>query len=283
LEHIDGFQVLRKVAESNTAEIFHAVRVAARTRGGEVAIKVLRPEFARSRVERAYLENEYRICSALDHPNIVRIEEVRMSAERPFLVMDLVPGQSLRQRLDKERPPLADAIEWLAQVADGLAYGHDRGYLHRDVKPQNIVVADGEPVRIIDFALAIRQDSSWGKYVVRRITEWRRPGTWSYMSPEQIRHKRLTAAVDLYGLGASLFETTTGRLPYAAKTPQGLLEQHLFAPIPSIRSLRSDVPQELDDLARAMMAKDPLDRPAGMRYVSGKLRSLLAACRNVPA
>ena len=283
MEHLDGFQILRKVAESNTAEIFHAVRLAGRTRSGEVALKVLRPAFARSRVERAYLENEYQICSVLDHPSIVRIYEVRMLAERPFLAMDLVPGLSLRQRLDKERPPLAEAIEWLAQVADGLGHCHDRGYLHRDVKPQNIVVADEGPVRMIDFALAIRQDSSWRKYLVRRITEWRRPGTWSYMSPEQIRHKRLTAMVDLYGLGVTLFETTTGRLPYTAKTPQGLLEQHLFAPVPSIRSVRPEVPAELDDLARTMMAKDPLDRPAGMRYVSGKLRSLLAACHNVPS
>ena len=271
------------MAESNTAEIFHAVRLAARTRGGETAIKVLRPEFARSRVERACLENEYRIGSALDHPNIVRLYEVRMSAERPFLVMDLVPGQSLRQRLDKQRPPLADAMEWMAQVADGLGHCHDRGYVHRDVKPQNIVVADGEPVRLIDLALAIRQDTSWGKYLLRRLTERRRPGTWSYMAPEQIRHKRLTAAADLYGLGVTLFETITGRLPYTAKTPQDLLEQHLFTPIPSIRSLRSDVPQELDSLVQAMMAKDPLDRPVGMRYVSGKMRSLLEACRNVPA
>ncbi|HUU10434.1 MAG TPA: serine/threonine-protein kinase [Phycisphaerae bacterium] len=274
---INGFQILRKIAESNTAEIYHVVRLVGRERGSEFAAKALRPEFARDRFERGHLETEFRICSKLNHPNLVRAHELQLNAERPFLVLDMVPGISLRQHIDKGRPPITDSLVCVAKMADGLGYFHEAGYVHRDVKPQNTVVSEAGDVKVIDFALAIRQEGSLGKHILRRLAERRRPGTWSYMSPEQIRNKRLTGLADVYSLGVTLFELLTGRLPYSAETPQGLLEQHLYAPIPSICATVHDVPPEVDELARAMMAKDPLDRPTGMQYVSVKLRSIAAA------
>jgi serine/threonine-protein kinase len=96
------------------------------------------------------------------------------------------------------------------------------------------------------------------------------------MSPEQIRGKRVTGQADIYSLGVTIFECLTGRVPFVGETPQELLEQHLTAAVPSARTLRPDTPFELDDLMRAMMAKDPLDRPEGMGYVSAKLRSLVS-------
>jgi eukaryotic-like serine/threonine-protein kinase len=278
LESINGFQILRRVAESNTAEIFHVRRMVGKGRGVEVAMKALRPEFAANRDERACLLNEYRICSVLDHPNVIRIHEIQLATERPFIIMDLINGTSVRDILAAKRPPLAKALNWFAQAADGLAYVHEQGYVHRDVKPQNIVVGDSGQVKVIDFALAILQDRSLGKYLLRRLKEWRRPGTWSYMSPEQIRHKRLSAMTDIYGLGVALFEAVTGRLPFTASTPQGLMEGHLYGKVPSIAAEQGNLPLELNELVQAMMAKDPLDRPAGMRYVSGKLRALASAC-----
>ena len=277
MKTIDGFQILRKVAESNTAEIYHVVRLAGRAHGNEYACKALRDEYARDRVERGHLRREYRICSVLEHPNLVHAHELQLSAARPFLLLDMVPGPSLRQRLDRGVPPLASALRWLAKVADGLAYFHEAGYVHRDVKPQNTVVGEDGQVKVIDFALAVRQDDSLGKHLMRRLAERRRPGTWSYMSPEQIRNERLTGLADVYGLGVTLFEAVTGRLPYSAESSQELLEQHLYAPIPSVRSAAPDAPAELDDLVRVMLAKDPLDRPTGMQYVSVKLRSIVAA------
>jgi len=272
---INGFQILRKVAESNTAEIFHVVRLPGRGRGGEYACKALRDEYARDRVERGHLHREYRICSVLDHPNLVHAHEVQLGAARPFLLLDMVQGPSLRQVLDNGRPPLAAALRWLAKVADGLGHFHEAGYVHRDVKPQNTVIGNDEDVKVIDFALAVRQDARLGNYLMRRLAERRRPGTWSYMAPEQIRNRRLTGLADIYSLGVTLFEVATGRLPYSAESPQELLEQHLYAPAPSVCSAAPDAPPQVDDLVQVMMAKNPLDRPTGMQYVSAKLRSIV--------
>ena len=279
LQTINGFQVLRKIADSNTAEIFHVVQWDGRNRGGEFAVKLLRPAFRHDRTERARLQTEYRVVSRLDHPNIVHIYDLQIATKQPFLVMDYVAGPSLRQLVEEGPPTLADAIKWLAQVAAGLAHCHDRGYLHRDVKPQNIVVGDDGVAKVIDFALAVPQDASFVRYWFRRLHERRRPGTWSYMAPEQIQSRRLTGQTDVYGLGVTLYAAVTGQVPYVADAPQQLMEMHLWSPVPVMRSVRPSVPLELDEFVRSMMAKDPLDRPVGMGYVSGKLRSLAALCR----
>ena len=277
-ETINGFQVLRKIAESNTAEIFHVIRLVGRGRGSEFAAKVLRDAFAQDPTERDYLENEYRLCSMMDHPNLVHAHEIILTTERPFVVLDLINGPSMRQYLEKGRPLLSAALEWLAQAAEGLEYLHDQGYVHRDVKPQNIVVGDNGNVKVIDFALAAEADTSLGKHFWRRLWERRRPGTWSYMAPEQILNKRLTGQADVYGMGVTAFEVAAGRLPYVSMTSQGLLEQHLYGLLPSVRVTRPDVPVELDNFIKAMMAKEPLDRPMNMLYVSAKLRHLAKLC-----
>ena len=279
LQTINGFQVLRKVAESNTAEIFHVLKLVGRGRGTELAIKMLRPEYAADPVERGFLETEHEVCATLEHPNLIRTYELQLDAKQPYLVMDYVAGLSLRQHLDKGRVSLADALDWLAQVCDGMEYLHERGYIHRDVKPQNFVIGGNGGTKVIDFALAMPEDRSFVQYCLRRLKERRRPGTWSYMSPEQIQNNRLTSQSDVYSLGVSIFETVTGRLPYVGETPQELLEQHVYAKAPLIMALNPSVPKELDELVHGMMAKKPLDRPRGMGYVSAKLRAILGSGR----
>ncbi len=276
-ETINGFQVLRKVAESNTAEIFHVLRLVGRGRGGEYALKVLREEYADDHVERSHLQTEFDSCQGLKHPNLVTVHDLQLDTDRPYLVMEYINGWSLRDYLAHGHPTGRTTVKWLAQVADGLEYFHNHGYVHRDVKPQNICIGRDQVVRVIDFALALSIRPGFGRRLLRKLVDRRRPGTRSYMAPEQILSKRITGQADVYSLGVTIFETMTGRLPYSAETPQGLMKQHLRAPIPSMRPLRGDTPAVLDDLVQGMLEKDPLDRPRGMEYVSMKLREAAKA------
>jgi len=279
---IGGFQLIRKVAESQSAEIFLAIRVSARGQGGEYALKALRPHFARDPVYRGYIRTEYRVSANLDHPNLVRVYDVEMNDPRPHLIMGFIPGRSLQTVLRRQQPDLRSVLLWLSQAADGLAYFHELGWVHRDVKPQNMIVSEDGQVRVVDFALAQRQDTSAVRHLVRRWLERRRPGTWSYMSPEQIQGGWLTAQADVYSLGATLYECLTGRTPFVARRPQELLDQHVWARVPTVRSVLPDVPSQVDEFTRAMMAKDPLDRPHGMGYVSAMLRALAEAYGKKP-
>jgi len=279
---IGGFQLIRKVAESQSAEIFLAIRLSARGQGGEYALKALRPHFARDPVYRGYIRTEYRVSANLDHPNLVRVYDVEMNDPRPHLIMGFIPGRSLQTVLRRQQPDLRSVLVWLSQAADGLAYFHELGWVHRDVKPQNMIVSEDGQVRVVDFALAQRQDTSAVRHLIRRWRERRRPGTWSYMSPEQIQGGWLTAQADVYSLGATLYECLTGRTPFVARRPQELLDQHVWARVPTVRSVLPDVPSQVDEFTQAMMAKDPLDRPHGMGYVSAMLRALAEAYGKKP-
>jgi len=274
---IGGFQLIRKVAESQSAEIFLAMRMSAWGQGGEFALKALRPQFARDRIYRRYLRTEYRVCADLDHPNLVRVYDLELNDPRPHLVMGFIPGRSLQTVLRRQQPDLRSVMLWLGQAADGLAHFHELGWVHRDVKPQNLIVSEDGLVTVVDFALAQRQDTSALRYLVRRRLERRRPGTWSYMSPEQIQGDRLTGQTDVYSLGVTLYECLTGRVPFVARRPQELLDQHVRARVPTVRSVLPDIPAQVDEFTQAMMAKDPLDRPQGMGYVSAMLRALAEA------
>ncbi|MDP6380313.1 MAG: serine/threonine-protein kinase [Phycisphaerae bacterium] len=305
IEQIGPYRVVSRIAATNTAEIFAArpavasrAALAETNEAGEVALKVLRPEFAQSRTEQRYLRTEARICSELDHPAMIGVLGVQLDAPRPYLVMERFLGHSLRQRLDANQlsgpnavPPERrangngsawaskgisprEAVPYLSRLADGLAHMHDHGWVHCDVKPQNILIGEDDEVRLIDMALARHMGKRgmwrrfWGR--MRRRTE----GTRSYMSPEQIRAHRVDGRSDVYALGVTLFEVLAGRLPYAANNSSQLLSLHLSAHVPLVSKYNEQVSPELDDLVRSMMAKQPEDRPQAMAYVSSRLADL---------
>lgn len=273
------YRIIGRIALTNTSEIMSA-RVGEPEE--EVALKVLRPEHARSRVEREHLKNELRVGRSMSHPALIKVRELVLGAPRPYLVMERFPGPSLRERLGAERSwgsggpqNVAEIVQHLALLADGLAYMHDRGWVHCDVKPQNILVGAENETRLIDMALAVRIKR---RGFLRRLLSRRKrstQGTRSYMSPEQIRGQPLDGHTDVYSLGITLFEVLTGRVPFVSDDLSRILVMHLTAPVPQIRWHRADVNPEMDELVQKMLVKRAEDRIGTMAYISAKLKNIV--------
>jgi serine/threonine-protein kinase len=244
-------------------------------RGEPRALKVLREVHLGSREATARLVREGRALAALDHPNVVRIEDAGVTADgRPFLVMPLLRGQSLRQRLDARGPLSAGAAVAVAlDVLAGLAAAHRAGIIHRDVKPANVFLARpaadrpgilgrdrrarrpaaGGPERaiLLDFGVAKvigeSLDSTTGGHVL---------GTPRYLAPEQILGGRVDGRTDVYAAGLVLFEAIAGRGPFPAGDPIEAMRAHLHTPAPRLRALLS-VPTTIDRAVARAVAKAP--------------------------
>ncbi|MFM8323119.1 MAG: ABC transporter substrate-binding protein, partial [Chloroflexota bacterium] len=231
----------------------------------DVAIKLLR-KAGLGTEGKARLEREARAAAQLNHPNIVSIYDAGESDEQPFIIMELVEGQALN-----ERPPenLAQALQIAAQVCAALEHAHQRGVVHRDLKPENVLVSPHGQVKLMDFGMARSMTS-------RLTVEGSIEGTVLYLAPEQALGQAVDRRADLYSLGVMLYELVVGELPYTSDHPLAVISQHLYAPIPSPRARREQLPPALDALIVRLMSKQPGQRPASAGEVELLLQGLLA-------
>ncbi len=222
-----------------------------------VAIKVLPPDVAyRTEVRRRFLR-EAETAAQLNHPNIVPIYSVDEREGLVFFVMALVHGESLAARLERGPLPVGEACRVLREVADALAYAHGRGVIHRDIKPDNILL-DRESGRamVTDFGIA-RAAEADSRLTLTGVVV----GTPAYMSPEQILGEReIDGRSDLYSLGVVGYQMLTGELPFKASSPPAMMMKHMSEPAPPIHSLRPDLPPALAVAIDRALAKRPEDR-----------------------
>lgn len=217
----------------------------------DVAIKLLKDSGLGSQ-GRARLLHEAQAAARLDHPNIVTVYDVGEEAGRPYIVMQLIEGQSLHE----QRPSsLAGILAIARQVCAALEHAHRHGIIHRDLKPENILLTPEGVAKLSDFGLA-RSAAS------RLSSEGMLVGTVFYMAPEQALGGEVDGRTDLYALGVLLYELTAGRLPFIADDPISVISQHLYAPVVPASTYNQQIPAALDALILALLSKRPADRPA---------------------
>ena len=233
-----------------------------------VAIKVMRPKVANVLGAERFLR-EIEIARSMAHPLIVPLYESGDAGGVLYYIMPYVEGESLFDRLQRERRlPLEAALRITQDVAEALGYSHARGVLHRDVKPENILLAGGRAL-VADFGLA----RAIGAADYRRLTQTGViVGTAYYMSPEQLREERdLDQRVDVYSLGCILYEMLTGEPPYTGRSVVELATRILGAPVPSVRRLDAGVPAAVDRAIGRALAKVAADRFASMEEFAAAL------------
>ena len=236
-QRIGRYQVLEEIASGGQGSVY---RVFDPDTGQIVALKVLHPSLAgdRSYIERFH--REARLAASINHPNVVRIFEVGEDNGRHFMSLEFLPESLARIVESGGALPVDRAAEFGAQIADGLAAAHALGIVHRDIKPQNVLIGPDGTAKVTDFGIAR------AAAMTTMTATGAMMGTPHYMSPEQARGQRADIRADIYALGIVLYQMLTGKVPFDADTPLAVLEMHREATQPKVRQTRREVPSQLE-------------------------------------
>jgi serine/threonine protein kinase len=267
----DRFEVVDFRGQGGVASVH---RVHDRLLNQEVALKLLH-EAPSDPAARARFAREMRICRTLDHPGIVRLWDFGIWRERPFCTMELLRGRTLGAALADSSGgflPYERALSVGAQLAAAVDFAHDKAIVHRDIKPGNIfLVGAAQRVKLVDFGLATSPQDDSNLSTPDLIL-----GTPAYLAPERIaRGGPAKPASDIYSLGVVLFEALTGRKPFKAPSAGALLLAITFHEPPLLRSIRPELPEEMESLIARMLDKDPRNRPPSAGLVERRLRRML--------
>ena len=266
---IAGYEILSVIMEGKNSTVYQALD---RQTRWEVAVKTVTVGAPKFKLRTRQLKWEYRLRDRLSHQNLIKIYKFGHTRTLSYLVMEYFRSQNLRALMRSSDSMLAEkAIETASQVAAGLHHLHQNGIVHRDVKPENILVNSVGVVKVIDFAIAVEVNKQWTRWFgMRRGVR----GTRTYMSPEQIRGKRLSPLSDMYSFGVLLYELAAGRPPFMEIGPDQLLASHIEDAPPPLGRLVPDVHPGFEELVHMMLAKSPRMRPPDMLTVQRRLREV---------
>jgi serine/threonine-protein kinase len=261
----DRFEITHSLGKGGMSLVYAGKDLAS---GRDVAVKVLRPEFAVTILHERF-HQEIAILSRLDHPNVLPLLESSESRSFVYYVMPFAHGGSLRTRLEREkRLSVHDSVAILTNVAAGLDYAHAQEVIHRDIKPENVMFDDGRAM-ICDFGVARAVVAAGGE---RISTSGLIVGTPTYMSPEQASGEReLDHRSDVYSLACVLYEMLAGEPPFTGRTPQAVIARHVAEQPPSVRVVRPDIPQHVEDAILRALEKDPGRRWGSSGELAGAL------------
>jgi tRNA A-37 threonylcarbamoyl transferase component Bud32 len=257
LPQLAGYELQRELGRGGMGVVYEAADA---VMGRRVAVKLIHPELLRHPVAVARFCREVRAAARLAHPNLVTAFDAGQSAGHHFLAMELVEGENLAELLQRSGPlPVARACALVRQAALGLQHAHERGLVHRDVKPHNLLLASDGTVKVLDFGLAALTGD--GAATGGATSAGAVMGTPDYMAPEQADDPRAAGpAADVYALGCTLFHLLTGQAPFPKGTAMQTLLAHQEEAAPSVRRLRPEVLPALDAVLRRALAKRPRRR-----------------------
>jgi eukaryotic-like serine/threonine-protein kinase len=240
--------------------------------GRHVALKILHEHFSTDDQYVERFRREARAIARLNHPNIVTVIDRGEFEGRQFIVFEHVSGENLKELVRREGPlPVQQALALTHQVARGLAFAHEHGIVHRDVKPQNVLLDEEGSPKVTDFGIARSLDPQDGLTQTGTLL-----GTSDYIAPEQASGHRVDERSDQYALGVLLYELLTGEVPYPAETFMAAAMRHMRDPVPSVRERRRDVPPEVDAIVARAMAKNPDERFPSVEAMAAAIEAALA-------
>jgi len=266
---IDNFRLGNCIATGSTSQIYEAFDQDTNER---FAMKLLLDEAFKVAANRATLKREYKVASGLEHPNIIPVYAHRQSRKNAYFLMEFFGGPNLKQIIRGDITVVQARFRKLFEcVLLGLGYIHENGWLHRDIKPDNIMMTKGTDVRIIDFSLSSRIPSAVSKiFSGKKAIQ----GTRTYIAPEIVRRKHPSIQTDLYSLGVTAFECLTGRPPFMGASPNELLIKHIQEPPPPASSVNPNLTTDIDKLLNRMLAKKPENRPGDAAELLSEFRSV---------
>lgn len=266
-----GYRLRTLMGTGQNSQVWEVVEISS---SRHFAMKLLLPEKVRDPELREMLFHEADVGLKLAHANIIKIVKVVKEPKEAYFVMEFFPAGSLKARMMKKEDDFLreNALEIFKQTATGLAYMNMSGWVHRDVKPDNILVNSAGEVRLIDFAITEKIKTGFFAKMFHR--RGKPQGTRSYMSPEQIRDELLDGRADIYSYGATLYEVAAGRPPFRGLNSQDLLDKHIKEKPVAPQSHNPDITDEFNDFILKMLAKKREDRPRNFHEILIKMKNM---------
>lgn len=267
----DRYQIIKTLGEGGMANVYLAHDTIL---DRNVAVKVLRGDLANDEKFVRRFQREALSASSLSHPNIVEMYDVGEDDGQYYIVMEYVDGMTLKQVLKKRgHLSVTEVIDIMLQVTDGMAHAHDAYIIHRDIKPQNIMILSNGMIKITDFGVATALNST-------QLTQTNSVmGTVHYLPPEQANGKGSTIRSDIYSMGIMMYELLTGLVPYKGDNAVEIALKHLKEPLPSVRKFNSSIPQSIENVIIKATAKNPKNRYTDARAMHEDLKTALDESR----